>query len=72
MTKFDYANSKMAFLIAEYVHSERDRGILSRRYLDRIGHERIAEEFQMSVRQIQNIDYRFQKKVILPHKDELL
>ena len=62
----------MAYLIGEFVHSERDRGILSRRYLDRIGHEKIAEEFEMSVRQIQNIDYRFQQKVILPHKDELL
>lgn len=66
----DYANSKMAIVIDEYVHSERDRAMLKRRYLDGLTYERIAEEFDMSVRQTQNIDYRFRKNVLVKHRAE--
>lgn len=62
-----YTNSKMEWLISEYVHSERDRRILSRRYLDGLTHEAIANEFQMSKRQIQYIDYWFRQEVISQH-----
>ena len=50
-----YTNSQIRDLIAEYIHSERDRNILCRRLIDGITFERLAEEFDMSVRQIQNI-----------------
>lgn len=50
-----YTNSQIRDLIAEYIHSERDRKILCRRLIDGITFERLAEEFDMSVRQIQNI-----------------
>lgn len=51
----EYSNSQARELIAEYIHSERDRRILERRLIDGITFERLAEEFDMSVRQIQNI-----------------
>lgn len=51
----EYSNSRARELIAEYIHSERDRRILARRLIDGITFERLAEEFDMSVRQIQNI-----------------
>ena len=51
----EYSNSQARELIAEYIHSERDRKILARRLIDGITFERLAEEFDMSVRQIQNI-----------------
>ena len=50
-----YTNSQIRDLIAKYIHSERDRKILCRRLIDGITFERLAEEFDMSVRQIQNI-----------------
>lgn len=62
----------MSHLIDEYVPSERNRAILKRRYIDGITYEKLAEEFQMSVRQVQNIDYKFQQKVLLPHKAEII
>lgn len=68
----EYANSKMANLIAEYVHSERDRRIFTLRYIDGHTFERIAEEVDMSVRQVQNLDYKFRQRVLLKHKDKLL
>jgi DNA-directed RNA polymerase specialized sigma24 family protein len=54
----EYKNSDIANLIDEYVHSERDRAILKRRYIDGICYEPLAEEFDLSVRQIKNIVYK--------------
>ena len=51
----EYSNSQIRELIGEYIHSERDRGILERRLIDGITFERLAEEFEMSPRQIRNI-----------------
>lgn len=66
----EYTNSRIRELIAEHIHSERDRSILCRRLIDGITFEKLAEEFDMSVRQIQNIvkkneDFLF-KKLKLP------
>ena len=51
----EYTNSQIRELIAEHIHSERDRGILERRLIDGIVFEKLAEEFDMSPRQIRNI-----------------
>ena len=59
----DYTNSEISAVISERVHSERDRNILLRRYIDGITYEKLAEEFDLSVRQIKNIVYRCEKKV---------
>ena len=53
-----YSNSKICTLIDEYVHSERDRAILKRRLIDGICYERLAEEFEMSVRGIKYLVVR--------------
>ena len=54
----EYTNSQIRDLIAEHIHSERDREIMIRRLIDGITFERLAEEQEMSVRQIKNIVYR--------------
>lgn len=51
----EYTNSRIRELISEYIHNERDRKILERRLIDGITFEKLAEEFDMSVRQMQNI-----------------
>ena len=51
----EYTNTRIRELIAEYIHSERNRQILCRRLIDGTTFEKLAEEFDMSVRQIQNI-----------------
>lgn len=53
-----YKNSEMERLIDEYIHSERDRRLLKRRLIDGIYYEPLAEEFELSVRQVKNIVYR--------------
>ena len=53
-----YTNSEIAKLIDDLIHSERDRAILKRRYIDGIFFEPLAEEFGLSVRQTKNIVYK--------------
>jgi len=59
----EYTNSRIKELIDEYVHSERNRAILKRRLVDGITFERLAEEFDMSVKQIKNIVYKLQEEL---------
>lgn len=59
----EYTNSQIAHIIDEYVHNERDRKILKRRYCDGICYEPLAEEFNLSVPQIKRIIYKNENKV---------
>lgn len=54
----EYTNSQIRELIAEHIHSERDRKILERRLIDGVIFERLAEEFEMSPRQIRTIVHK--------------
>lgn len=61
----EYTNSEIAMAIDEHIHSERDRAILKRRLIDGICFEPLAEEFQLSVRQVKTIVYRGQEHVFV-------
>lgn len=65
----DISVSQLRNLIDEWIFSERDRDILKRRLLDGITYERIAEEFNLSVRQTKNIVYKSEIKVFA-HKNK--
>lgn len=58
--------SAIEHLIDEWIigkNSERDRAILKRRLLDGVCYEPLAEEFQMSVRQVKTIVYKSEAKL---------
>lgn len=59
----DVKNSDIANAIDEYIHSERDRKILKRRLIDGICYEPLANEMDMSVRQIKNIVSKAEAKL---------
>ena len=61
--KFDLSRSELECLINEWIFSKRDRAILRRRFIDGICYEPLAEEFELSVRQIKNIVYRGEEKL---------
>ena len=62
MSKYDdIPNSMIAYTIDEWIKSERDRRIMKRRLIDGICFEPLAEEFDMSVRQVKNIVYKCEK-----------
>ena len=60
-TPEDVSRSEWEHIIDEWIFSERNRKILKRRLLDGITFERLAEEFDMSVRQTKNIVKRCQQ-----------
>ena len=51
----EYSNSRLAEIVAEYVHSERDRRVFLRRYADGLTLEKLAEEHELSVAQVKRI-----------------
>lgn len=55
--------SEVSQLIDEYIFNERDRKIMKRRLIDGICFEPLAEEFDLSVRQVKNIVYKYEKKI---------
>lgn len=62
----EYTNSQIALVIDEYIHSERDRRILKRRFIDGICYEPLAEEFDLSVERVKKIVYK-SEKVLFSH-----
>ena len=62
----DLCRSEIENLIDEWIigrNAERDRSILKRRLIDGITYEKLAEEFNLSVRQVKNVVYRSQEKL---------
>lgn len=61
----EYTNSKIRELIAEYIHSDRDRLILALRLIDGWTFEKIAAHPQvdMSDKQIKRIVYKLQEEL---------
>lgn len=64
MKNLEISNSEIRAVIDEYIHKERDREIMKRRLCDGICYEPLAEEFDLSVKQIKNIIYKNQDKVL--------
>jgi DNA-directed RNA polymerase sigma subunit (sigma70/sigma32) len=59
----EYTNSQIREIIGEYIHSERDRKIMERRLIDGITFEKLAEEFDLSVRRTKTIVYNCQVQI---------
>ena len=63
MKNVNISRAEIEHLIDEYVFKERDRAILKRRLLDGICYEPLAEEFDLSVRQVKNIVYKHENAI---------
>lgn len=59
----EYTNSEISAVIDDHIHSERDRAILKRRFIDGLCYEKLAEEFDLSFNQIRRIVYKGQDKI---------
>ena len=57
------SRSQAETLIDEWIFNERDRAILKRRLLDGLTYDRLAEEFDLSVRQVKTIVYRAEDRL---------
>jgi DNA-directed RNA polymerase specialized sigma24 family protein len=54
----EYTNSQISHVIDEYIHNALYRDILKSRYIDGMTYEAIAEKYDRTTRQIQNIIYK--------------
>lgn len=54
----EYSNSEITRIINEYIHNERNRKLLLRRYVDGVTLEKLSAEFKISVNQVKNIIYK--------------
>lgn len=61
---FQIPRSEVEEAIEQWCFNQKYRAILKRRFCDGICYEPLAEEFDMSVRQIQNIVYKEGDKVL--------
>ena len=59
----DKSRSEIEALIDEWILNERNRRMLKRRLLDGIIYEKLAEEFELSVRQVKDIVYKSKEKL---------
>ena len=59
----EVSRTELENAIREWVFSERDRAIISRRLLDGITYSELEEEFHISERQIKNIVYKAENKI---------
>lgn len=59
----ELSRSQIELLIDEWILNERNRKILKRRLIDGICFEPLAEEFDLSVRQIKTIVYKGEDKI---------
>ena len=67
MNRFDdLSRSEIEDLITEWIRSERDRAIVIRKILDGLTYEKVSEEFDLSVRQVQTI-VRSSEIILLRH-----
>ena len=64
MEIYDLDRYQWEALIDRWIFNQRDRAIIKRRLLDGICFEPLAEEFNLSVRQVQKIVYKSQEKLI--------
>lgn len=63
----ELSRSQLEELIDEWIigrNGQRNREILKRRLIDGITYEKIAEEFDLSDKQIKNIIYKCEQKLI--------
>lgn len=62
----DITNEHIAEVIDSYIHSQRDRNLLKRRYIDGLVYEELSEEFFLSTVQVKRIIYK-QSEILFKH-----
>lgn len=59
----DVPNSRIREIVDEYIHSERDRGLLKDRYINGYTYEKLGELYELSDVQVKRIVYKQTGKI---------
>lgn len=71
MKNFDnISNTQIDKAINEWIHSERDRGVLHDRLVNGVHFEKLAEKHGLSVQQTKNI-VRKGKEIVFKHTEDI-
>jgi len=62
----EYTNSEISRIIDEYIHSDRDRGILKARFIDGLTFDELSAVYNLSNRHIKTIVYK-QGDIVFRH-----
>lgn len=54
----DIPNSRISEIVDEYIHSQRDRGLMKDRYINGFTYERLGEMYDLSTLQVKRIVYK--------------
>lgn len=66
--EFEYLNSLMGHVIDECIHSERDRALMKRRYIDGIMICELVDEFNLSEQGVRRVIDKHKSKVFKAYK----
>ena len=61
--KYDLSKRQVLDLIDAYIFNERNRQIVSRRLIDGVRYEDLAEEYSLSVNQVKTVCYKAIDKI---------
>lgn len=64
LDKYDLSKNEVLALIDAYIFNERNRQIVSRRLIDGVRYEDLAEEYSLSVNQAKTICYKAIEKLL--------
>lgn len=67
--KFDLSKHQVLDLIDAYIFNERNRQIVTRRLIDGVNYEDLAEEYSLSVNQVKTVCYKAIEKLSANIKD---
>lgn len=59
----EYDNRRMADVIDNYIHSERDRQVLKRKLIDGISYEKLGEDFRLDDSTVKRIVKRHRETI---------
>ena len=65
----EYSNSRIREIIGEYIHDEKHRKLMTRRLIDNVTIDRLAEEFDLSVSQVKRIIWK-NSEIIFRHLEK--
>lgn len=64
LDRFNLSNFQVCYQIDKWINSERNRAIVKDRLINGITFERLAEKYDLSVRQVKTIVYRGMERII--------
>ena len=59
----EYTNSQIREIIAEHIHSERDRAVMEDRLINGMVLEKLAEKYELSVSQVKRIIWKHSQEI---------